>query len=144
VFRPICSAAVTVVALRQAAPRSALSTAATIPAKRINLNSPRMPHPISEKFPILTSKHQRIITSKIFQPGLNGETLEHPWMHDATIVVLKFSGRILDVRPTNDEDLAALARSNPSAGCDESKADVLDLRGFTILPGFIDTHVHRK
>ena len=143
-FCPICSAAVTVIALRQVAPRCALSTAATTPAKRMNLNSPRMPHPISENFPIQTSKHQRIITSRIFQLGPNGETLEHPWMHDATIVVLKSNGRILDVRPTNDGDLTALARSNPSAGCDESKADVLDLRGFTILPGFIDTHVHRK
>jgi predicted amidohydrolase YtcJ len=63
-------------------------------------------------------------------------------MRDATIVVLKSNGRILDVRPTNDEDLAAVARSNQSVGCDESKADVLDLRGLTVLPGFIDTHVH--
>jgi len=65
-------------------------------------------------------------------------------MRDATIVILKTNGRILDVRPTNDEDLAALARSNPTRQCGEPKADVLDLRGLTILPGFIDTHVHCK
>ena len=62
-------------------------------------------------------------------------------MRDATIVVLKSNGRILDVRHTKYEDLAALALS---VGCDESKADVLDLRGLTIIPGFIDTHVHCK
>jgi imidazolonepropionase-like amidohydrolase len=88
------------------------------------------------------SKHQRILTSKLFQVGPNGETLDNPWMQDATIVILKTNGRVLDVRPTNDEDLAALASFNPSVGCDESKVDVLDLRGLTILPGFIDTHVH--
>jgi imidazolonepropionase-like amidohydrolase len=108
----------------------------------MNLDSPRTSHLISGSLPNQTFKHQRIITSKIFQLGPNGETLENPWTHDATIVVLKSNGRIVDVRPTNDEDLAALARSNPSAGCDASKADVLDLRGLTILPGFIDTHVH--
>src|SRR5258706_8152571 len=110
----------------------------------MNLDSPRTPRPISGNFPIQTSKHQIILTSKFFQLGPRCETLENPWMRDATIVVLKSNGRILDVRPTNDEDLAALARSNSSVGCDESKADVLDLRGLTILPGFIDTHVHCK
>lgn len=115
-----------------------------LPATRMNSNSPHTSHTISGNLPIQTSKLQRIITSKIFQLGPNGETLENPWTRDATIVVLKSNGRILGVRPTNSEDFAALARSNPSAGCDESKADVLDLRGLTILPGLIDTHVHRK
>lgn len=88
------------------------------------------------------SNPQRILTSKLFQVGPNGETLDDPWMRDATIVILNRNGRILDVRPTDDEDLAALARSNASHECHESGADVLDLRGLTILPGFIDTHVH--
>lgn len=109
----------------------------------MNLDSPRTSRPISGNS-TETSKYQRILTSKLFQLGRNGETLENPWTHDATIVILKSNGRVLDVRPTDDEDVAALARSNPSVGCDESKADVLDLRGFTILPGFIDTHVHCK
>lgn len=108
------------------------------------LNSPSTTRPISGNFPNQTSKHRRILTSRFFQLGQNGETSENPWTRDATIVVLKSNGRILDVRPTNDDDLAALARSNPGVGCDESKADVLDLRGLTILPGFIDTHVHCK
>lgn len=120
------------------------STPAAIASERMHLNSPSTTRPISGKFPNQMSKHQRILTSKIFQLGQNGETLGNPWTRDATIVVLKSNGRILDVRPTSDDDLVALARSNPSVGCDKSKADVLDLRGLTILPGFIDTHVHCK
>ena len=65
-------------------------------------------------------------------------------MRDATVVLLKSNGRIMDVCPTDGEDLPALASSDPSVKCDEFKADVLDLRGLTILPGFIDTHVHCK
>ena len=118
------------------------STLAAIASKRMNFDPPRTSRPITGNFPIRTSKYQRILTSKFFQLGRDGETLENPWTRDATIVILKSNGRILDVRPSNDEDLAALAGSNPRVGCDESKADVLDLRGLTILPGFIDTHVH--
>jgi N-acyl-D-aspartate/D-glutamate deacylase len=104
---------------------------------------PEPSHLNSGKYPTKLCKHQRILTSKLFQVGRTGETLDNPWMRDAILVLLKSNGRILDVRPTNDEDLAALASSDPSVR-DESKADVLDLRGLTILPGFIDTHVHCK
>ena len=110
----------------------------------MHLASPSKSHLMSENHQNEPSKHQRILTSRLFQLGPNGETLDDPWMRDATIMILKNNGRILGVRPTDDEDLAALVRSNPSHECDESKADVLDLRGLTILPGFIDTHVHCK
>jgi imidazolonepropionase-like amidohydrolase len=110
----------------------------------MSTESPRKSHPTPGEYQTKMSTRQRILTSKLFQVGPNGETLDNPWVQNATIVVLKSNGRILDVRPTNDEDLAAIARSDQSVGGDESKAEVLDLRGLTILPGFIDTHVHCK
>ena len=36
------------------------------------------------------------------------------------------------------------AFNRSGAGVDISKGDVIDLRGLTVLPGFIDTHVHCK
>lgn len=51
-------------------------------------------------------------------------------LHDSTIRISKKSGRILSVENTTVEDTKEL---------DE---DTIDLRGKTILPGFIDTHVH--
>lgn len=108
----------------------------------MHLGLPRRSHSMPGNHQTQAPMHQRILTSKLFQVGPNGETLDDPWMRDATIVILRTNGRILGVRPTNDEDLAALERSNPSHECDESNADVLDLRGLAILPGFIDTHVH--
>ncbi|KIM20134.1 hypothetical protein M408DRAFT_334125 [Serendipita vermifera MAFF 305830] len=67
----------------------------------------------------------KINTSRIITVNPESGILED--LDDYTIHVSKLSGRILALTKTTKEDI---------------KADSIDLRGKTVLPGFIDTHVH--
>lgn len=69
----------------------------------------------------------RILVSSLFEP----ETLA--FLHNKTIVVNPATGLIEDVRNQLDGDQYA-----------EEEEAILDLRGLTVLPGFVDTHVHCK
>jgi cytosine/adenosine deaminase-related metal-dependent hydrolase len=91
----------------------------------------------------------KILTSRIVSVDPQTGSLKEPFDQDRTIEVSKRSGRILCIRPTTDTDLKLLDvdnarelefQSQPQYGSQVD--DVVDLRGKTVLPGFIDTHVH--
>ncbi|KZT58010.1 hypothetical protein CALCODRAFT_495483 [Calocera cornea HHB12733] len=73
-----------------------------------------------------------ILTSKVFDPEFTEPGA--CFLKDQTIVVDKGSGLVAYVRSTTNDDLALLAN--------HGEEEVLDLRGLTVLPGFIDAHVH--
>jgi len=71
----------------------------------------------------------KILTSQIITADPTTGLLRKPFLKDHTINVSRKSGRILSVNPITSDDL-------------ELATDTIDLRGKTVLPGFIDTHVH--
>lgn len=76
---------------------------------------------------------KKILAGKLFD-SFTGELLEN-----IIVVVSPESGLILEVKKFEDSE-----QGLSGAGVDISKGDVIDLRGLTVLPGFIDTHVHCK
>ena len=67
----------------------------------------------------------RIIAGKLFDP----ESLEY--LENQLITVSEETGLIHDVHPLSE--ITDLDLESPST---------VDLRGLTVLPGFVDTHVH--
>ncbi|KAI0640141.1 hypothetical protein C8Q77DRAFT_1214451 [Trametes polyzona] len=70
----------------------------------------------------------KIYAGKLFDP----DTMQ--LLPRRVVTVSPASGLVLDVQPYSDEDLRAVRFAE-----DE---DVLDLRAQTVLPGFVDAHVH--
>lgn len=76
-----------------------------------------------------------ILTTKIITANPRTGLLEKP-IENHAIEVSVPNGRILCVRPSNEEDFAMMNAEGSNS------IRVIDLRGKTVLPGFIDTHVH--
>ncbi|KAI0803227.1 hypothetical protein BC629DRAFT_1581094 [Irpex lacteus] len=74
---------------------------------------------------------KKILAGKLFD-SFTGELLEN-----RLIVVSPESGLILEVKEFEDS-----ARGLVAAGVDLNTKDAIDLRDRTILPGFVDAHVH--
>ncbi|KAJ3839521.1 hypothetical protein F5878DRAFT_581607 [Lentinula raphanica] len=70
-----------------------------------------------------TSTAQKILAGRLFDP------YKLQFLRAQTITILKSSGLILTVEDTNDDDIS-------------DDTDTIDLRHLTILPGFVDAHVH--
>jgi cytosine/adenosine deaminase-related metal-dependent hydrolase len=68
----------------------------------------------------------RLVVGKLF----DSYALE--LLENRVITVSQASGLILDVQPVVEHDI------------NYSHPDVLDMRHLTVLPGFVDTHVHRS
>lgn len=85
----------------------------------------------------------KVLTSRIVSVDPQSGWLKEPFDQDRTIEISRRSGRILRVRLTTDSDLELL-HPTTTQGPEVQSDDVIDLRGKTVLPGFIDTHVHCK
>ncbi|THU86359.1 hypothetical protein K435DRAFT_782900 [Dendrothele bispora CBS 962.96] len=79
-----------------------------------------------------TNTRVKIFAGKLFDPL----TLE--FLPSQCITVCKDTGIILQVEEFNPEDVESTLLT-PSS---ESNLDVIDLRHLTVLPGFVDVHVH--
>ena len=66
-----------------------------------------------------------ILAGRVFDP------FSLDFLENQAITVSSRTGLIEDIRPLSTDD-------------DGSKPGVVDLRGLTVLPGFVDTHVHCK
>jgi len=88
-----------------------------------------------------TTKRLKILTGRIITAEPISGVLKKPFLTDQTIEISRISGRILSIAPTTQSDIHQLASLDPS---NASTDDIIDLRDKTVLPGFIDTHVHCK
>jgi cytosine/adenosine deaminase-related metal-dependent hydrolase len=69
----------------------------------------------------------KILAGRLFD-SISGQFLE-----EQLITVCPSRGIILDIRPCSLNEAVDILREGE---------DVVDLRGQTVLPGFVDTHVH--
>lgn len=76
---------------------------------------------------------KKILAGKLFD-SFTGDLLEN-----RLIVVSPESGLILEIKEFEDS-----ARGLVAAGVDLNTKDTIDLRDRTVLPGFVDAHVHCK
>jgi len=83
--------------------------------------------------PVDSSKSLKLLAGRIITASPITGILRKPFLADHTILISRKTGRILSVTPTTDSDTREAASPDSS---------VIDLRGKTVLPGFIDTHVH--
>lgn len=74
---------------------------------------------------LLVAEEIKIVAGRLFDP----EKLE--FIVDQVITVSEKTGLIHDLKPLSDEPQL-----------DFSSPNVIDLRKQTVLPGFVDTHVH--
>jgi cytosine/adenosine deaminase-related metal-dependent hydrolase len=91
--------------------------------------------------PNSTKKSLKILAGRIVTADPLSGILKKPFLTDQTIEISRTSGRILSIAPTTQSDVHQLAFSEPS---NVSNDEAIDLRDKTVLPGFIDTHVHCK
>ncbi|KAJ4476822.1 hypothetical protein C8R41DRAFT_904808 [Lentinula lateritia] len=87
------------------------------------------PETVNSNTKFVAAEIQRILAGKLF------DTYQLQFLPSQTIIVSKNTGIILNVESTNPNDL------DPSQ---MSSGNTIDLRHLTILPGFVDTHVHCK
>ncbi|KAJ3861454.1 hypothetical protein EV359DRAFT_47143 [Lentinula novae-zelandiae] len=87
------------------------------------------PETVNSNTKFFAADTQRILAGKLF------DTYQLQFLPSQTIIVSKSTGIILNVESTNPNDL------DPSQ---MSSGNTIDLRHLTILPGFVDTHVHCK
>lgn len=83
---------------------------------------------------------KKIFAGKLFDPY----TLQ--LVPKQLITVSTKSGLIVDVQPYDSslERALGLEIDRESTANDEDRADVVDLRECTVMPGFVDVHVHRE
>lgn len=84
----------------------------------------------------------KILTGRIVTADPISGELKEPFLTDQTIEISRISGRILSIAPTTKSDIHQLASLESSSPLNVSSNDIIDLRDKTVLPGFIDTHVH--
>jgi cytosine/adenosine deaminase-related metal-dependent hydrolase len=86
-----------------------------------------------------STKSFKILAGRIVTADPISGVLRKPYLTDHTIEVSRTSGRILSIAPITHFDIHQLASLKSS---NSSIDDFIDLRDKTVLPGFIDTHVH--
>lgn len=84
------------------------------------------------KSPNSMARTVKILAGRIVTVDPTSGVLKKPFPCAQTIEVSCTSGRILSITPTMQSDIHELT----------SNADIIDLRSNTVLPGFIDAHVH--
>lgn len=87
-------------------------------------------------------------TTKIILAGKLFDPYKRAFLSDQVISVSEASGLILDVRSRKEyEDAFGSVDADEGAPIDEEgikRVKVLDLSGSTVLPGFVDVHVHSE
>ncbi|KAG8868522.1 hypothetical protein FRC20_003246 [Serendipita sp. 405] len=78
---------------------------------------------------------QKLLTNRLLTADPTTGILGDICREGRTIHVSRSTGRIIVIKETTEEDLVEL-------GAGKSKPNIIDLRGKTVLPGFVDTHVH--
>jgi cytosine/adenosine deaminase-related metal-dependent hydrolase len=78
-----------------------------------------------------------LLTGQIITVNPKTGLLVQPFLKDHVIVVSVATGRIICVRPSVPDDFVT-----QDVNQDEHTTRTIDLREKTVLPGFIDTHVH--
>jgi cytosine/adenosine deaminase-related metal-dependent hydrolase len=94
--------------------------------------------------PDSTKKSFKILVGRIVTADPISGALKKPFLTDQAIEISSTSGRILSIGPTTQSDIQQLALLETSSPSNVSSGDIIDLRNKTVLPGFIDTHVHRE